>query len=505
MGHPRTSGEDARWRPGPGLAGGGSDRGRKPTPPRTTPGGGAVQAPDSPLILENEDGEDLDDAAQSQSPEGEGAQEDVDTEVSRILKWLETKRDDGDDVLLSKHGGERNEFVIVATRLRIANDFCVLDAGDYEAIRNLLVDVQGLNPVEEATKWWETKHCCACDVCEAELERNSYPRTEKSFEYMYVEFLARSNPWFDGKDERDALIIEALEESNEAGYFRELATKFSWLDEVNLVSEGDSRYLRALGKIPINSVEIKVPQACWENAGGAVDLKKDVYRFMAAVNSGRHDCIFNEYGGEAHAPNETAKKVGEIIRGLDGWNNRDRGFWGTRTSNYCIGSRGMKGSPPGLKYYVGLTDDRVKRHRQHLGLDRYNGGEYSGSAYIGTLCNKLGRRQPDNFGGWKVMETQHRAKHVRGPSRFTCDDETSQVERLAKEYGPHHVRGGIHARVRMYPSSIEVMLRKWMEHYGMGRNKDLLAELERRKHDETLVSFIESSSKSPRKCLARFV
>lgn len=320
------------------------------------------------------------------------------------------------------------------------------------------------------TCWnWDLDENCLCSSC---VRLGSRIDTL----YLYSEKLIRAVPWFlpvdlelqPGHGPQSSQLPPVLQRAvNHWGFFgklQEFAARFADRPHT-VISRGDTFFA-------------SVPPDLRDNETGYMNC--DCHATIAALNHLRRLTGADE-------PRVLKELRGSIKRAMDNCSAPGAvafqddyarfNFEGTYEDHYCLGSRGpiadVSNTDRGefsmsidgaSKWYVGTTQDKVRRHAEHGGADPRIEGRSSFFIRFMTSCAYQGRHRvhsaeaaraaavarrdglPDEFGGWKVASREERAKEAWWVQRsaFTRMDEDKRAELMAIVFGQRHVRGSIY-------------------------------------------------------------
>lgn len=321
---------------------------------------------------------------------------------------------------------ERSLWAYVNRRLRERQATCSLS----EHVMDEVEKIKGWN-------WREPP--CTCDGCLRD-------RDEQCARFLYTEVLTRAEPWYDEEDDDKMDHLYALAAKHWSAFFGPLQKYVGECFEANVkrwplgVEFRDWKHVR-------DGLNKDIPECFVKNRDGEnFEVTRELYEVLAALNEARRkrDCPPSLSECEPKFEHE------HIAQG--GWFGPERfNFEGTAEDNYCLGSKGHAAArgecaSGGCKYYVGTTNDKGRRHREHE--DTALNGASRGSRYIYDMG---ARGEPDAFGGWKLAtRVGKQAMHVT-EGRHTTLHEDQRTEELLFKYGLNHVRGGV------YVMSMEIL------------------------------------------------
>ncbi|KAL1496808.1 hypothetical protein AB1Y20_014394 [Prymnesium parvum] len=323
-----------------------------------------------------------------------------------------------------------------------------------------LVPDEVLDAVETIPGWiWGVGYMCRCDSC---LRFTSAPG--KRYTYLYQEKLVRKLPWYvtdaDGtaaqalRDEsfsvfeRDELLDVARDHwAAFFGRLQDLVGRMPRLEGEQVTHDDMRSVLSETGGDAEAIAAAKAALLQQESHPRAGYLNQRAYATLALLNDLRR------------FPESTRALPPQLAEVRDPPFSRDfmLNFEGTEDDHYCLGSRRR-----GEKWYVGVSDDEARRHRQHAGEEARAGHKDRGAYFIRAMCGRTGS-PPDPFGGWEVRTRParpHEAFHVEidaGP--YLPLEEEARTLDLCLKHGVHHVRGGSFVLPTLDASELESLRR----------------------------------------------
>jgi hypothetical protein len=399
----------------------------------------------------------LQDATQIPSPEGLEPRE-------KLLKLLcrapsdnhkKLQRNLPNNLVLESLPHDSNEddgkYADLANRIRLAEHEGTLTD---EAVR-ALADIPGwIKRSQDDESWdddepWGIGDMCFCATCGEAALKDRYTA-------LYTERLERKIPWYDPSDQTRCKELFELIERHWVAFFhplQELPYKYPDSTGHHPLLHRDGQRISMHREISDLFADDEVPDGpkaeakreLWDERDG---LNLQAYRAIALMNQHRRDQF---------AFDDIYKK----LKRLDPKFKEDKSlnFEGTKEDHYCLGCR-----PHGFKYYVGVTNNEIRRHDQHAGTLYAN--KDKGAYFIKFMTCRLNRnRRPDRFGGWKLNEKIRRDKKiawkVKDDNIWSTEDEDDRVLKLCNTRGLHHVRGGVH----VFPKLSETELAQLRSHY----------------------------------------
>ena len=267
----------------------------------------------------------------------------------------------------------------------------------------------------ETMQWWnwDLQENCKCDTC-----RKQNPHAEAR--HLYIEKMVRKTPW-------PEQILDEEQELLKSWWHGRLGK----LQE--FCKEHDRNHRTTFGEIK-QFVPPEISNT-FENGKTIDNIKQTerLYRISSYLNH-----IRRNISNRDDLP-EVLKTLTDPRFDIDHRAN----FQGTVEDNFCLGSQGPRGDKGvgGVKFYIGITNNPVRRHEEHS-----NEGRYPGSKYIKKLC--YGNVAPDPFGGWKLEgkkdEENKDIAHEIEQGAFSGLREDCRTEMLTVIHGQNHVRGGIY-------------------------------------------------------------
>ena len=394
----------------------------------------------------------------------------TEAEARDFFSWLCSDDCDRDGLVAradAPHPRRDLHRALVANRLRLQHTLGKLHNSIYEACQHAPWD-------------WDAQPC-RCEECKAKS-------TEASYKCLYTEKLRRRQPWWRGDSTRQDLPLAdpplaapalACALSSELvdlavrnwdtvfGPMQEVMRAFPYADGTyrGTRDDGEAASL-SFGLTSENLLSMLVSEdehghrLSWRNAldkDRLVDestsrLKRDAYATAAILNALRRS---------SQPPLNLPGEIEGLRRRKIPFQRLPvLNFEGTHEDNYCLGSR-----EGGRKFYVGVSDDEERRHRQHK-------GEIAGGAWYPLfLSSQKQGRPPDLFGGWELCETPGQpnraaAYEQNGAGPFNTDDEEARVHTLAKHQGIHHVRGGPYKLHNLDDAQVNKLRTSLWEHWG---------------------------------------
>ena len=270
---------------------------------------------------------------------------------------------------------------------------------------------------------WGSHRICRCPGCAKWLEGDPF---------LYVEKLERAVPWYEnGAAAANADPSGPLAEPTLLACARDHWCSFF----------GPLQNLMAkIGMdVPVTRDNLPpIPDSLRSETGGLNQLAYATAAFLNDIRRQRPSLLPPELHELVH------ECRGEVKLSLDYRLN----FEGTEEDNYCLGCR-----PSGCKWYVGVSRDEPRRHRQHHGTERSNSGHYLGAHYIGSLTAKL----PCAAGGWVLTDNSQNpeeAFRVYRDGPYDATEEDRRTREMAFKHGLHHVRGGVHVQLELSPAAL---------------------------------------------------
>ena len=322
------------------------------------------------------------------------------------------------------------ELAKLANRIRLAEHDGILTDDAVLALRN----IPGWTDDSKEYAPWGIGDMCFCETCG--IPRNRYT-------FIYRERLERSKLWYTPNDEPQ--LIELIEKHWTTFFYKIQQLPFDHID-----SNGNRPWLEEHAGIRLKMSQVPIDpsakQELWDDEYG---LKEEAYRAIALLN----DCRRNY--------DQVSQRVIDSLNGLEPkFNNwKHLNFEGTEEDHYCLGSRYT-----GFKYYVGVTNDKHRRHAQHAGLEGDRGAYYI--KYMTRRCSEF----PDRFGGWKLSYLHGRdhneAFQVKNEETYSTADEDKEVIEQCCSHGMFHVRGGVH----VFPELSEEEKKELLKHHRAHHN-----------------------------------
>ena len=324
------------------------------------------------------------------------------------------RKKDGEEPHNHDTEDEVSKWALYANKLRMKYYICSLQDEICKAI----------NDDENMQTWWEWdayKSNCFCEGCIAK-------KPNHKAKYLYIEKLVRKEKWY---------------EENEIGALLDTAQKF---------------WTRFFGPLQMYCLEYNK----LDKKLTFLDFKGQMINYGVAFNELVDEEFCNIDISSVNEPVAAMQKVYKIssllnyyrsIQSIPGQLDNlttpepfntsiDANFQGFAEDNYCLGCLGnfsdRSAKICGTKFYIGITNNKTRRHKEHLHLP----GSYPGSKWIKTLCYNNEENHPDPFGGWKIMEEQEAYRVYSGA--FSGLDEDNRTEMFIIQYGMKHVRGGIY-------------------------------------------------------------
>ena len=352
------------------------------------------------------------------------------------LEW----RDHDPEDPLSSHSDDTEPADDASRWARYANKLLAWEA-DFmlpQSMRNS-VDI-------ELRNWkWGRNRICRCNGCAKWLQGHRF---------LYTEKLERATPWY--RDEQaphrsDGTIGASSSVDADAGFDKEVllncardhwSSFFGPLQDLMEECEMDAHF----GHDPLPS---DIPKDLIDANTGR--LNRLAYATAALLNKLRID--------QGTLPLQLANLQSERVPPFK-FDYRCN-FEGTKDDNYCLGSR-----VSGCKWYIGVSNDEPRRHRQHRGEELSNEGKYIGAHYIGYLTRLKSSQEdcPDAFGGWRLTDNSEKPEEafsVCPPGSYTAVDEDAETRHIAFKHGLRHVRGGVHVQSELSGAAYITLQREY--------------------------------------------
>lgn len=311
-----------------------------------------------------------------------------------------------------------------------------------EAIQ-ILKEIPGWTDPSQDKEPWGIGDMCFCKTC----NKSTFDRESGLYRALYTERLHRKLPWYTDENEKE---LRDLIKKHWKAFFSKIQ---QWpLEKYD--AGGSHPMLRRDGhRVSMREVyqlfdDANAKQELWDDANER--LKRDAYAAIALMNQYRRD----QYDHQINSLSGLEPAFSVDIR---------LNFEGTEDDHYCLGSR-----PTGYKYYVGVTNDEIRRHAQHAGLqlDGEHDKDNEGAYFIRFMTGRCAKK-PDTFGGWNLDEK----RRLDGKSRafmvdirdgpWSTEDEDLRVIKLCNHQGLHHVRGGVH----VFPKLSEMEMAQLRSYY----------------------------------------
>jgi superfamily II DNA or RNA helicase len=365
----------------------------------------------------------------------------IDDEANQFVSWcndqdhpeqtlrrtcLNALLGEGDDHVA---GTDEAKWALYANSLRMKHHVCALTGDIIDCV------------VEQLTgDWWiwdPYEGNCFCNECMKET-----PKCLARF--MYTEKLVRREPWYADNDESFLLQTAA----------KCWSCFFGPLQKYCLPPSPDGDFMAFKAFMSKQGVNLDQPpptlsDIC-EDFGAVNHSMRIVYSIAALLNEKRRQQI---------TPCELSDVTPPFNQSIRA------NFQGFQEDYFCLGSQGYLPDPStgvgGCKFYVGITNDKARRHGEHCHLENH----YPGSKWIKRLCfydSEPRKPPPDPFGGWKIdkpFEERAHAFHVI-QGIFSGADEDSRTETFVANYGALHVRGGIYCTTEPRHSQIDMYFLK---------------------------------------------
>eukprot|EP00943_MAST-04B_sp_MAST-4B-sp1_P004519 g4519.t1 len=347
----------------------------------------------------------------------------VDTEVVQFIQWCnnqeqpplsQLRRKDDEEPHNYDTENEISKWALYANKIRMQYHICSLQDEICKAI----------NDDENIQKWWDwdAYTCnCFCEGCDAK-KPNYYAR------YLYTEKLVRKQKWYE-KNEEDALLETA--KSYWTRFFgplqmyclenNKLDKKLTFVD-----------FQEQMKNYGVNFKELVDNNFC------NIDISTSTGPVVAMQKIYKISSLLNYYRSIQNTPDQLDDVITPEAFNTSIYAN----FQGFAEDNYCLGCLGnvldRSTKICGTKFYIGITNNKKRRHKEHLHLP----GSYPGSKWIKKLCHNNEENQPDPFGGWKIMGDEEAYRVLSGC--YSGLDEDTRTVMFVIQYGMKHVRGGIY-------------------------------------------------------------
>jgi superfamily II DNA/RNA helicase len=211
-------------------------------------------------------------------------------------------------------------------------------------------------------------------------------------------------------------------------------------------------------------LNVEIPE-CFVESG---KVTRKLYEVCAVLNAARRKRFCPEQLQNIGSPMFRYRREDRAILR---WFGPERfNFEGTEEDNYCLGSQGHadgldEPAVGGYKFYVGTTNDKTRRHKEHKEAIE-NGGD-RGSGFIRSMGNHGYHGEADRFGGWKLDARQGKDNEamVVTEAKVSTLVEDQTTEEFCCKHGLHHVRGGVY----VFSAQIlkDVLQVKWRQFKGL--------------------------------------
>jgi len=340
-----------------------------------------------------------------------------------------------------------------AIKLRFKASVCAIDEQVYDIIEGKEEDEglcggwdkDGRNFFWSDGRWsWDANENCTCESC-----RRVAPKLQGEARalFLYREKLVRAKPWFDEDTDftlkQDGSLPDVLKRAVDHWDF------FSGLQE-HAFKYADKPYeIISRKHSDLQELIDKLPEALLDEKGEY--MNRDCHSTIAALNELRRRQSRRPKNNNCRLTEAFKRLIPKFEENYELYN-----FEGTEEDNYCLGSRGtislddgdgeFSGSTNGaIKWYIGTTMDKFRRHKEHAGNDPRT--ESRSSSFVRLMTHRMQIRQADDFGGWQVVDgKQDEAFKVeqKKEGQWTTLDEDNLTERMSIVFGQRHVRGGIY-------------------------------------------------------------
>lgn len=301
----------------------------------------------------------------------------------------------------------------------------------------------------ELPKWkWGGDRICRCDGCAKWLEGHRF---------LYTEKLERATPWY-----RDAQAPHRSDGTIGASSSVDADANF---DKEMLLNCARHHWRLFFGPLQDMMEHLEMDVHVTRDA-----LPSNIPRDLTDANTGRLNrlayataALLNDLRRHRRTPLPLQlANLEDQSAGVPPFKREYRlNFEGTKDDNYCLGSR-----VSGCKWYIGVSNNEPRRHRQHRGVER-DGERYIGAYYIGYLTRLNSsevRPVPDAFGGWRLTDNPKKPEEacsVCPPGSYTAVDEDAETRRIACKHGLHHVRGGVHVLPELSGAGLITLQREY--------------------------------------------
>ena len=355
------------------------------------------------------------------------------------LEW----RDHAPEDPLSSHSDDAEPADDASRWARYANKLLAWEA-------DFMLPQSKRNSVDELPEWkWGRNRICRCNGCAKWLQGHCF---------LYTEKLERATPWY--RDEQaphrsDGTIGASSSVDADAGFDKEVllnCARDHWSSFFGPLQDLMEQECAMDVHFTRDALPSNIPTDLIDANTGR--LNRLAYATAALLNDVRRDRQ-RTLPPQGTLPLQLSERVPPFK--FDYRCN----FEGTKDDNYCLGCR-----VSGCKWYIGVSNDEPRRHRQHRG-EELDGGKYIGAYYIGYLT-RLNSSQvcpkPDAFGGWRLTDNPEKpeeAHSVCPRGSYTAVDEDANTRNIAFKHGLHHVRGGVHVLPELSGAELITLQREY--------------------------------------------